>query len=92
MNIFHKDIFFLIIWEDKMSKKNIFVFPLDNGDWKITREAVERASSIHNTQQEAWEKAQQIERKDNVEAFLTNKQGKIRERNTYGKDPLKSKG
>ena len=60
--------------------------------WAVIREGNDRATSRHTTQQSAWNEARNRARESGGEAFLHNRQCRIRERNTYGHDPEKSKG
>jgi hypothetical protein len=53
------------------------------GGWAVIREGNEKASSVHPTQREAEQKGRQIARTDKTEFFLHNKQGQIRERDSY---------
>jgi len=74
-----------------MAKKSIHVTP--HGDkWAVMREGNTRASSLHDTQKQAEKKGRDAARKDETEFFLHNKQGKIRERDSYGNDPYPPKG
>jgi hypothetical protein len=72
-------------------KKNIHVTPRDDG-WAVMREGNQRASSVHPTQKEAAKAGRQAARKDKTEFFLHNRQGEIRERNSYGNDPFPPRG
>jgi hypothetical protein len=47
---------------------------------------------VFRTQGQAWEKAKAIARRERSEAVLHGKDGRIRERNTYGHDPRSVKG
>ncbi|WP_446325538.1 DUF2188 domain-containing protein [Blastomonas sp. CACIA14H2] len=60
--------------------------------WQVKGEGNQRATSIHRTQSEAWAESQNRARKTRGEAYLTGRDGQIRERNTYGHDPRKSRG
>lgn len=60
--------------------------------WAVKKEGSDRASSLHDTQKEAWEATKERARKSKGEAYLQGKNGQIRERNTYGNDPRKTKG
>jgi hypothetical protein len=73
-------------------KKPVHVTPREGG-WAVIREGNERASSIHPTQREAEKKGRQTARNDKTEFYLHNRQGAIRERDSYGNDPhpLKAK-
>ncbi|MFO1100887.1 MAG: DUF2188 domain-containing protein [Xanthobacteraceae bacterium] len=60
--------------------------------WAVKKEGASRASSVHNTQSEAWNEARRLARGAGGEAFLKGENGQIRARNTYGKDPFPPKG
>jgi len=47
---------------------------------------------VHRTQAEAREAAREIARRNKRELFVNGRDGQIRERNTYGQDPRRSKG
>ena len=72
-------------------KKSVHVMPREDG-WAVMREGNKRASSVHSTQREAEQKGRQTARHDKTEFFLHNRQGQIRERESYGKDPYPPKG
>jgi hypothetical protein len=71
--------------------KNVHVTPRDDG-WAVMREGNQRASSVHPTQKEAEKVGRQAARKDQTEFFLHNRQGAIRQRDSYGNDPKTSRG
>ena len=73
------------------NEKNFWTTPHEAG-WAVKREGNERATSVHSTQAEAWSETKQRARESGGEAFLQGQDGQIRERNTYGKDPIRSKG
>ena len=60
--------------------------------WAVTAEGAPTPSAIFKTQSQAWEKAKSIARRERSEALLHGKDGRIRARNTYGQDPIRSKG
>ena len=72
-------------------KPGIHVTPRDDG-WAVMREGNQRASSIHPTQKEAEKAGRQAARKDKTEFFLHNRQGEIRQRDSYGHDPFPPRG
>ena len=74
-----------------MAKKNQHVVPKD-GAWAVRGEGNSRASSTHDTQKAAIDKARGKAQKDGSEVIIHGRDGKIRERNTYGKDPYPPKG
>lgn len=64
-----------------------------HGDkWAVKGEGNSKPSSLHDTQAEAWKATKEIARNQKSEAFLHGENGRIRERNTYGKDPFPPKG
>jgi hypothetical protein len=72
-------------------KKPVHVTPREEG-WAVIREGNQRASSVHSTQKEAEKAGRQAARKDQTEFLLHNRQGEIRERDSYGNDPRSRKG
>ncbi|HET9288836.1 MAG TPA: DUF2188 domain-containing protein [Gaiella sp.] len=74
-----------------MAKGDVHVVPGENG-WRVEVAADGRARSVHGTQAEAREAAREIARRTKRELFVHGRDGRIRERNTYGTDPRSSKG
>jgi hypothetical protein len=73
-----------------MAKGDVQVVPSDEG-WKVEVAADGRARSVHRTQAEARLAAREIARRTKRELFVHGRDGQIRERNTYGKDPRRTK-
>lgn len=74
-----------------MSNRNYWTTPRD-GQWAVKRQGTQRAASIHDTQSAAWNEARRLARGAGGEALLQGEDGRIRARNTYGKDPFPPKG
>lgn len=74
-----------------MSKRNQHVVP-HNGSWAVKGAGNSRASSIHNTQREAISAARETAIRQGSEMLIHGKNGRIRERNTYGHDPFPPRG
>jgi hypothetical protein len=72
-------------------KCDVHVVPSDTG-WRVEVEGQSRAKGTHQTQQAAWQQAKQIAQQTRSEALLHGRNGQIRERNTYGHDPRRTKG
>ena len=53
-------------------------------------EGNDRLTSVHDTQQQAIERARDINQQS--EMFIQGRDGQIRERNSYGDDPFPPKG
>lgn len=77
--------------EKAVAKKDQHVVPHDEG-WAVKVPGNERASSVHDTQQEAIDVARERAISNRSEMFIHNRQGRIRERNSYGNDPHPPKG
>lgn len=60
--------------------------------WQVKGAGNERATSVHATQDAAWAESRMRAEAAGGEAYLTGRNGQIRERNTYGHDPRSSKG
>lgn len=74
-----------------MSKKGQHVVPASGG-WSVRRAGASKASSTHETQQEAIKAATTIARNQRTELYIHGVDGRIRERNSYGNDPSLPKG
>jgi len=74
-----------------MSGKNQHVVP-HQGEWAVRGEGNERLTYIVPNQGEAIDLARSIAINQQSELFIHNRQGQIRERNTYGNDPYPPKG
>lgn len=72
-------------------RKNQHVVPND-GKWAVRGEGNSRRTVVTNTQAEAIEIARDIARNQGSEMLIHNRQGQIRERNTYGDDPYPPRG
>jgi hypothetical protein len=73
-----------------MAKGDVHVVPSDKG-WKVEVAADGKPRSVHRTQEEARLAAREIARRNKRELFVHGRDGQIRERNTYGTDPLRTK-
>ena len=64
-----------------------------HGDsWAYRREGSERVSKITGTQGEAVDIAREVSRKEGGELFIHRPNGQIRDRDSHGNDPKRSKG
>ena len=74
-----------------MSSKGQHVVP--NGDkWSVRKAGAGRASGVFSTQKEAVERAREIAKNQGAELYIHGRDGRIRERSTFGKDPYPPKG
>ncbi|MEZ6030413.1 MAG: DUF2188 domain-containing protein [Hyphomonadaceae bacterium] len=74
-----------------MSRKNQHVVPHPDG-WAVKSEGASRAASVHDRQSDAVSAARKTAVEHKSEMFIHGRDGRIRERNTYGRDPNPPKG
>ncbi len=67
---------------DMPRKGDVRVVPGDHG-WRVEVEGSSSARSTHGTQEEAARAGRQIARRSNSELLVHNRDGSIRERNSY---------
>jgi Uncharacterized protein conserved in bacteria (DUF2188) len=72
-------------------RRGVHVTP--RGDrWAVEREGAQRASSLHDTQADAAREGRETARREHVELYLHGRDGRIRQRDSYGHDPHPPKG
>jgi hypothetical protein len=74
-----------------MAGKNQHVVPHE-GQWAVRGEGNERVTSIHPTQGEAIERARAISRNQDSELLIHGRDGRIRDRDSHGRDQCPPKG
>ena len=74
-----------------MAKKNQHVVPLGNG-WAVKGEGGKKFTVITETQKDAITVAREIAKNNKSELLIHGRDGKIRDRDSYGNDPKSSKG
>jgi uncharacterized protein YdaT len=73
-----------------MTRSNFHV--VQHGDrWAVRRERSERVSSIHDTQADAISQARSQAMREQGEVCIHGRDGKIRDRDSYGNDPCPPK-
>lgn len=72
-------------------KKNQHVVPRD-GQWAVKGAGNTKATRVVETQKEAITIAKQIARNQESELIIHRPNGQIREKNSYGNDPVEIKG
>lgn len=71
--------------------KNQHVVPTENG-WGVMGEGNSKCTCVFNTQSEAISAARQIAMHQQSEMIIHGRDGKIREKSSYGNDPFPPKG
>ena len=69
-------------------RKNQHVVPAD-GLWGVRGEGNSRLTSIHETQAEAINAAREIAIKQRSEVVIHRRDGRIRDKDSYGTDPAR---
>ncbi len=72
-------------------KRGIHVVPSGDG-WAVKKEGNKKATSKTETQKKAIEVAKEIAKMEETELIIHGKNGKIREKNSYGTDNYPPKG
>lgn len=75
-----------------MPRKNQWVTPHPEGGWQVKGENNQKATIRTHTQAEAITKAREIAKNQKAEVIIQGQDGKIREKNSYGKDPFPPRG
>jgi len=70
-----------------MPKKNVIVGPDGSGGWTVRETGKSNPVSNHRTQGAAIDKAKPLARKNESELIIQGRDGKIRSKDSYGKDP-----
>jgi len=74
-----------------MTQKDQHVVP--RGDkWGVRSAGAERVTRLYGTQQEAIEHARERARRDGSELYIHGRDGRIRERSSFARDPYPPKG
>ena len=63
-----------------------------DGKWAVIKEGAERAAALFDTQAEAEDYAKELARKAQSEELTHNRENKIRDRSSYGKDVCPPRG
>lgn len=75
----------------KHTSNNQHVLPRDDG-WAVKKAGASRDTKVFNKQSDAIEHAKDIAKNKGSELFIHSRDGRIRERNTYGKDSCPPRG
>lgn len=69
---------------------DVHVVPGAKG-WRVEVEG-QGQTGTHKTQSDAWDQARRLAQQTQAEALLHGRDGKIRERNSYGQAPRRTRG
>ena len=71
--------------------RNQHIVPAKGG-WAVKRAGSPKATRVFGTQREAIEKGREIARNQGSELLIHGRDGRIREKSTYGRDQYPPKG
>lgn len=74
-----------------MSKPGQHVVP-NGSKWSVRRAGASKASGTFDTQREAIDRARDVAKNQKTELFIHGRDGRIRERDSYGNDRHPPKG
>lgn len=74
-----------------MSKPGQHVVP-NGSKWSVRRAGASKASGTFDTQREAIDRGRDVARNQKTELFIHGRDGRIRERDSYGNDRHPPKG
>lgn len=75
------------IKKDMARTTNIHVVPRNDG-WIVRKEGTSQPTSVHLTQRDAIGAARKIARNQKGELVIHGRDGRVRDRNNYGADPM----
>lgn len=76
-----------------MAKKpDIHVQPTGDGQWVVRRRGQDRAIARAGTQAEAVARAKPVAQRDRTELSIHGRDGRVRDKRSYGYDPRSVKG
>jgi hypothetical protein len=70
---------------------DVHVMPGEKG-WRVKVEGSDRPRSTHKSRSEAAKAARTIARSNKSELLIHGRNGRVRDRSTYGQDPRRTKG
>ena len=71
-----------------MAKKNTqHVVKSSSGGWAVKKGGASKATKVYQTQGEAIEYGRKIAKSQHAEFYIHGRNGKIREKDSYGNDP-----
>jgi len=74
-----------------MSRLSKHVVPRPAGGWAVKNSGAARATRTFDTQAEAIKFGRSAAKKDNAEFYVHGKDGTIKQKDSYGRDPLPPK-
>ncbi len=70
-----------------MAKKTQHIVKNPSGGWSVKKGGSSKATKVYDTQSEAIKRGREIAKNQNAEFYVHGKDGRIREKDSYGNDP-----
>lgn len=70
-----------------MTKKTQHIVKNPSGGWAVKKGGSSKATKVFNSQEEAIVHGREIAKKQGAEFYIHGRDGRIREKDSYGKDP-----
>lgn len=74
-----------------MTKKTQHVVKNPEGGWAVKKGGATKATKVHSTQEAAIKHGREIARSQKAEFYIHGRDGRIRDKDSYGGDPLPPK-
>ena len=74
-----------------MPTKSQHVVP-KGSKWAVRKSGASKVTGTYTTQKEAIRAAEKVAKNQKTELYIHREDGRIRDRRSYGNDPVKSKG
>ena len=72
--------------------KQIWVSPRGSSSWGVHRPGAKRDIKVVDKQSQGFTLARKIARREGLELLMQGRDGQIKEKNSYGKDPYPPRG
>jgi hypothetical protein len=72
--------------------KNVIVGPHKGGGWQAKKSGNERASAVAPTQAKAIDRGRELAKAERSELTVQGRNGRIRQKDSEGNDPRRTKG
>ena len=70
-----------------MAKKTQHIVRNSDGGWAVKKGGSSRATKVYKTQREAIEHGRVVAKSQKAELYIHGRDGRIREKDSYGRDP-----
>ncbi len=76
----------------KPKRSNHVIPSVEKGGWAVKKSGSTRASKSFDRKEDAVKYGRALSRKEQTELYIHKRDGRIQDRNSYGKDPFPPRG